>query len=109
MAWFSRITAVTLLSAVAAATTGTATQVPSGRSWRAVRYYIKSSGSTTATVDIQVSYDGTNYAAAITQVANPGTGVTTGVINGPFKYIRAVSAGATHGTISVVLEPLLEP
>ena len=100
MAWSNDVTE-TLVNAVTSATTGSAVQFRPGRTVNSVRYFIKSTSSTTATVDIQVSYDGTNWAAAISQVSNPGTGVTTGVISGPVPYIRAVTAGASHGTITV--------
>lgn len=99
----------TLVNAVTVPTTGTAHAAPSSRVYDKIRYYIISSGSTTATVDIEGSPDNTNWAKLITQVANPGTAKTTGVIDGPVRYIRAVTAGATHGTITVKISPVLEP
>jgi hypothetical protein len=91
----------TLVNAVTSATTGAATTFLNDRSVLGVRYWITSAVSTTATVDIQGSMDGVNWAPLITQVSNPGTATTTGVISGPIKSIRAVTAGATHGTITV--------
>lgn len=98
--WHKTIEA-TLVNAVTTATTGTSTAFLNDRAVLSVRYWITSAVSTTATVDIQGSMDGTNWANLITQVSNPGTATTTGRIDGPIKYIRAVTAGATHGTITV--------
>ena len=98
--WHKTIDA-TLVNAVTGATTGAATTFLNDRAVLSVRYWITSSGSTGATVDIQGSTDGTNWGNLITQVSNPGTATTTAVINGPVKFIRAVTAGATHGTITV--------
>lgn len=93
----------TLVSAVTTATNGTAATFLTDKCVDKVRYHVVSSGSTTATVDIQTSHDGTNWGAAITQISNPGTGTKTGTFDGPVKYIRAVTAGATHGTITVTV------
>ena len=109
MSWKTVVAPITLINAETAAKTGTEHRAPAGRVYSGIRYYIKSSGSTTATVDIQGSYDGTNWANLITQVSNPGTAVTTGLITGPVTRIRAVTAGATHGTITVKAEAILEP
>ena len=98
---WNKVIKKTLISAKTSATTGDTTTFLTDRAVDSVRYWITSSGSTTATVDIQVSHDGTSWGAAISQVSNPGTATTTGVISGPVTYIRAVTAGATHGTITV--------
>lgn len=92
---------ITLLSGVTSSTVGATKNFSTGKSVDAVRYLVNPSGSTTCTVDIEVSLDGSVWAKAITQIANPGSVPVTGVISGPVLYIRAVSNGATHGTITV--------
>lgn len=106
---WNKLIDLTLVSGVTTATTGDSKVFLTDRAVESVRYVIISSGSTTATVDIETSIDGTNWAKAITQVSNPGTAKTTGVISGPIKYIRAVTAGATHGTITVQALANVEP
>jgi hypothetical protein len=91
----------TLLNGVTVATTGESTQFLTGRYTERVRYFIRSVGSTVATVAFQQSFDGVNWASAVAVVSNPGTAETTGTIDGPVKFVRAVTTGATHGTISV--------
>lgn len=103
MGW-AKVINKTLVSAVTTATTGATTVFLTDRVVERVRYFVNSNGSSTATVNIQVSPDGTSWANAITTISNPGTAITTGTIDGPVKYIRAVTAGATHGTITVTAD-----
>ena len=100
---------LTLVSGVTSATTGATQNFSTGKAVDAARYVVSSSGSTTATVDIETSLDGTIWAKAISQISNPGTANTTGVIAGPIRYIRAVTAGGTHGTITVQAFATLNP
>jgi hypothetical protein len=108
MAYFD-FQAGSLLSAVVVDGAGTALQLDNGRSYERLRWYVIASAVTTgATVTIEVSPDGTNWAVAATSAVS-ATGVTSGTIDSPFAYVRAKVASRTDGTYTVKYELTRNP
>lgn len=56
-------------------------------------------GTFDANIDIEVSNDGTNFSASGLTLTSASP---VGVINGPFKAVRANVSGYSSGTITVV-------
>ena len=120
MAYFD-FQAGSLLSAVVVDGAGTALQLDNGRSYERLRWYVIASAVTTgATVTIEVSPDGTNWAVAATSAVSAtgddghhrvvsATGVTSGTIDSPFAYVRAKVASRTDGTYTVKYELTRNP
>ena len=82
---------VTLLSAVGATGAGTANDTTQDK----MTFHCE--GITTATVDVQVSNDGTNYIDSGLSFTADGVGA----VDGPFKQVRGNVSAHTTGTITL--------